>query len=215
MVNDEPGYCFAGGPPLFLQERDFILDTVTHYLLPEEEKAAAARTLGSLSFEDLSANGISPLTVIIHLKQLRELLHYRTVLLRSASYALEKPFFIGQQQLRDSLLLSLETAAAHPQISFLLTENSMLYPFEDIDLFVRGKEIAGFVGPHYRVDNSSRALIMDQREVISALLYNCGYYAETHPNRLEGYTSIRADIEKMFRKAPLDDCIDLILDETI
>lgn len=193
------GICITAGPPLFLIRRK---------LLQEFLQDDFPKVMPEISFEESSQNGLAPITVVFQLDQMRYLLRPRQALLRTLSYYAGHPVRIRQEQFRQCLLDILTLAETEPNIRILITEHSLFSPYNDIDMFVREREIASFVSSYYHTDQITRALTIQEPTVVSALYHNLDYYVNTHPNREQTLPEIRACIEALFEKFPIESCID-------
>ena len=193
------GICITAGPPLFLIRRA---------LLQEFLQGEYSKILPEISFEKSSQNGLAPITVVFQLDQMRNLLRPQRALLRTLSYYAGHQVSIRQDQFRQCLTDILDLAETESNIRILVTEHSPFYPYNDIDMFVREQEIAGFVSSYYHTERITRALTLQERTVVSALYHNLDYYVNTHPNRDMQLSEVRACIEDLFRRYPIETCTD-------
>lgn len=193
------GICITAGPPLFLIRRHLL-----HEFLQDEYSKVAL----DISYEVSSRDGIAPITVVFQLDQMRNLLRPRRALLRTLSYYAGHPVSIWQEQFRQCLIDILDLAETEPNIRILISEHSPFHPHSDIDMFIREREIVGFVSSFYHTEKITRALTIQEPTVVSALYHNLDYYVNTHPNRGKTLSEVRACIEDLFQKYPIEMCTD-------
>lgn len=193
------GICLTAGPPLFLIRRELLKTFVPQDMQSED--------LDLICFERMKEHGIAPVTVIFHLDQLRQLLQYQYTQLRTVSYYLGKPVVITQDQLRQCLMDILELAGLHPEIRILWTDESIFAPHSDIDMFIREREIAGFVCSYDHTDEISRAITIEEDAVLYALFQNLNTYLETHPKCNCSLEDVRTRFKDLFQKYPIENCI--------
>ena len=77
----------------------------------------------------------------------------------------------------------------------------MLYPYEDIALFVKEREVAGFVGTHYETEKGACALITEEPSVVASLFYSCTNFVKSHPHRNMSKQESRDFILEMIAKS--------------
>lgn len=193
------GICLTAGPPLFLIRRE-ILKT----LIPQ---SMYSESLDLICFERMKEHGMAPVTVMFHLDQLRKLLSYKYTQLRTVSYYLGTPVIISQEQLRECLTDILDLAESHSEIHIIWTDESIFAPYSDIDMFIREREIAGFVCSYDHTDEISRAITIEEDAVLFALFQNLNTYLETHPKYNCTPRDVRTKFEDLFQKYPLQNCI--------
>lgn len=202
------GICFTAGPPLFLLRRDLLHACVQTLGYSKEEIDNFSAVTEVISLENTIRHGMAPVTIVLHLEQLRKLLRYRNPNLRTVSYCMGRSFPLQQEQFRQCLRAFLDVAEEHREIQVILAERSIFSPYDDIDMFVREREIAGFVGSMYHTDHITRALTITEGAVVSALYHNMDFYAQTHPSRAENLQAVRDQIEDLFRQYPPDSWMD-------
>ena len=202
IVQDpNPVYYFSGAPILYMVSEKHLREALMENDYTEKEKREYEFTLYQCSFEYMRNVSSMPITYIIHEKQLRRLLKMNRVMMRFLSHCLGRPFYVSQAVFRKLLVQGLETMCAYDNFNILLTDYSMLYPYEDIALFVKEREVAGFVGTHYETEKGACALITEEPSVVASLFYSCTNFVKSHPHRNMSKQESRDFILEMIEKS--------------
>lgn len=183
VQNSNPVYYFSGAPILYMVSEKHLREALMENDYTEQEKKEYEFILYQCSFEYMRNVSSMPITYIIHEAQLRRLLKLNRVMMRFLSHCLGRPFYASQGIFRKLLVQALETMCAYDNFNILITDYSMLYPYEDIALFVKEKDVAGFVGTHYESEKGACALITEEPSVVASLFYSCTNFVKSHPHR--------------------------------
>jgi len=201
VENGNPVYYFSGAPILFMVPQDCLIEALSDNSFAEEDKKAYTEILFQFSFECMQNVPYLPITYVIQVKQLEALLKLDRVMMRFLSHCIGKPFYVSQKMFRKLLLHSLEALFSVDNFTILLTDQSMFYSYENIALFVKEKEVAGFIGTDYETEVGARALTTQEDSVVSSIYYSCQAFVESHRMEHMDKENVRAKILAMMEQA--------------
>lgn|GEM_PF-3468510 len=200
VENSNPVYYFSGAPILYMISESYLQKALLENHFTEEENEKYTHIMFQCSLEYMRNISNLSMTYIIHIKQLEKLLKMEKVMMRFLSHCLGRPFYVTQEMFRKLLIHSMETICASDNLFILLTERSMLNPYEEIALFVKKKEVAGFVGTDYESEAGARALITREDSVVSSLYYSCLNFVKSHRTKDMEKQNVREIIMSIIKK---------------
>lgn len=204
------GLYFGGGPPQCLIPSVLLESFLNESDYSREDYQQYQDILHSIGYESTARNGLAPISIILHLDQLCNLLQFKQVTMRTLSYCMGRPVYIHQEQFRQCLMAVLDIVESNDVVQLLLTEHSVFHPHADIDMFIRERKVANFTSSFYCEGNRERNLVIIEDVVVSAMFHNMSFYAQTHPNRGMSITEVRGRIQNLFLKYKIESCIDAL-----
>jgi len=203
------GLYFGGGPPQCLIPSVLLQSFFNESDYSYKDHQRYQHILQTICYENTAQNGLAPITVIIHLDQLCNLLQFKRTTMRTLSYCMGRPIFIHQAQFRQCLMAVLDIAEKNSSVHLFLSDHSVFHPHADIDMFIRERKIANFTSSFYCEGNQERNLAITEDVVVSALFHNMSYYAQVHPNCGMSIQDVRLRIQELFQKYKIENCIDV------
>lgn len=199
-----PIYYFCGEPVSFLLDYATLQALLEENEDREDEKNAFRKVLYPCSMDHILENGSPQIVYMLHQDQLEDTLQESRVILRSISYCVGRPFYVSQTRFRQLMCQALDHACENPAVSLILSDHSILYPDKGIDIFIKGKIVAGFVGPYDQNGKEACAMTTQEESVVTALYHYCQNFVELHPHGGLSKETTRERIFQLFEKYPLD-----------
>ena len=202
------GLFFGGGLPQCLIPAALLRSFLNESDYSRQELQEYQDILYSICYENTARGGLAPISIILHLDQLCNLLQFKQVTMRTLSYCMGKPVYIRQEQFRKSLMAVLDIVESNSEVHLFLTDHSVFHPHADIDMFIRERKVANFTSSFYCEGTHERNLVIQESVMVSAIFHNMNYYMQTHPNSGMPLAEVRSRMQALFQKYSISNCID-------
>lgn len=199
-----PMYYFCGEPVPFLTDNTLLQAFLEENHYTQEEEGTFRKILYQCSMDFMLEDEIPRIFWMIHQDQLEHMLQEERVILRSITYCIGKPFYVSQAQFRQMICQALEHVCEYNWVSLILSDHSFLHPDEDIDIFIKGKIVAGFVGPYNKTKNGACMLTIREESVVTALYHYCQNFTKMNPRSKLSKETTCEKIFQLFEKYPLN-----------